>query len=131
MAETANAILVSIVTLSTVVLTSCLFVYLTLPKQSKEFTKLNKQLKDIYPLIINFKTDVETYYQVKYKEDNEEDRKYRYNYYQEESLKILIKIDGVDLADLENDEEKKQLKTKRKDFIKKIQNTIKNIEQYK
>lgn len=64
-------------------------------------------------------------------EEKEEDKKYRNNYYQEELLKVLIKIDSVEVIDVKDPEEKAVLKARRKDLIKNIQSVMKDIEKYK
>lgn len=60
---------------------------------------------------------------------NDEDKKYKINYYLEELLKLLIKLDSIDLT-LVKESKKQELKLIRKGLIKKIQLKQKEIDNF-
>lgn len=71
---------------------------------------------------------IKTYY-ADFESYKAEDREYKLNYFQEELLKVLMKLDDVDLTIL--GDEKTQLKTLRKSYIKRIQALMGELDAWK
>jgi HSP70 co-chaperone SNL1 len=74
--------------------------------------------------------DIDEYY-AGYQEYTKDDRTYKLNYFQEELLKELIKLDDVDLTVIQDQERKLELKQLRKDAIKRIQGLLKGLDEFK
>ncbi|ODQ61867.1 hypothetical protein WICANDRAFT_76057 [Wickerhamomyces anomalus NRRL Y-366-8] len=74
--------------------------------------------------------EVEKYY-TDINQISPDDRLYKYNYFQEELLKELIKLDEIDLTLLDDETVKKTLKDERKIIIKHIQGLQKGLDGYK
>ncbi|KAH3686108.1 hypothetical protein WICPIJ_002914 [Wickerhamomyces pijperi] len=129
----SNTALLAITSLT--LLASSYFFYQQLkPRNSAEYVRLDRMLNGIIPLMNSTIEDLESYYNKdtgKYFSDSEkdEDKGFRNKYYQEELLKVLIKIDGVEVVDVKDQEEKASLKARRKELIKTVQSVMKDIEQ--
>ncbi|ONH69724.1 Ankyrin repeat domain-containing protein 17 [Cyberlindnera fabianii] len=60
-----------------------------------------------------------------------DDKQYKFNYFQEELLKELIRLDGIELSEMNDLEKKQGLKTSRKGLIKYIQGLQKELDAFK
>lgn len=60
-----------------------------------------------------------------------DDKQYKFNYFQEELLKELIRLDGIELSEMNDLEKKQGLKISRKDLIKYIQGLQKELDAFK
>ncbi|CAB4255751.1 similar to Saccharomyces cerevisiae YIL016W SNL1 Protein of unknown function proposed to be involved in nuclear pore complex biogenesis and maintenance as well as protein folding [Maudiozyma barnettii] len=88
-----------------------------------------EQLENIYLRYENeFKNRIAKIMEL-YSPDDDKDI-YERNYCNEMLLKLLIELDGVDLLNLEG-EKRKQLRQRRKDIIKIIQNELVNLDSLK
>ena len=73
---------------------------------------------------------IDTYYD-EFEGLKDEDKQYKLNYFQEELLKELIKLDDVDLTELSDSDERQELKLQRKQYIKRIQGLLKDLDDWK
>jgi HSP70 co-chaperone SNL1 len=90
--------------------------------------KIKAQLDKFTQQYESYVSQVESYYREEF--NTMEDQIYRCNYFQEELLKLLISLDGVDLLTVDDEEVRLELKGTRKGLIKQIQLKQKELDQF-